>query len=247
MPITRKTFKNKSHSHMQYLLGERFYNGQGVVKNYTKAFFHFKLAAIQEHACAQFELGMMYLSGCGISRDEEQAYYWRVRAAKADYRAHLQLLNMICVESDELIFDLSSLEEFCYESTYDDDPYAQFLMGVITINFIDSQSDLLQPIYWFGLSAKQGLHIAQYWLAIHYATGLGVPQNDAEAVFWYRKAAEQGCSKAQTCLGDRYRNGLGVEQDYTQAEAWYCRATENRNDFAKAKLHEFIKNLKGLA
>jgi uncharacterized protein len=40
-----------------------------------------------------------------------------------------------------------------------------------------------------------------------YATGEGVPKDDAEAVKWFRKAAEQGHAKAQFNLGAMYDNG----------------------------------------
>ena len=42
---------------------------------------------------------------------------------------------------------------------------------------------------------------AQYAIGLRYASGRGVPQDDAEAVTWYRKAAEQGHADAQNNLG----------------------------------------------
>ena len=45
-----------------------------------------------------------------------------------------------------------------------------------------------------------------------YATGEGVPQDDAEAVRWFRLAAEQGDARAQFNLGVRYDTGEGVPQ-----------------------------------
>ena len=40
--------------------------------------------------------------------------------------------------------------------------------------------------------AEQGQAGAQYNLGVIYASGAGVPQDDAEAARWYRLAAEQG-------------------------------------------------------
>ena len=57
------------------------------------------------------------------------------------------------------------------------------------------------------LAAEQGNADAQYNLAVMYANGLGVPQDDAEAVRWYRRAADQGMANAQAALGFRY--GIG--------------------------------------
>ena len=59
-----------------------------------------------------------------------------------------------------------------------------------------------------------------------YATGRGVPQDDAEAVRWYRLAAEQGDAYAQYNLGLMYRKGEGVPQDDAEAVRWYRLAAE---------------------
>ena len=54
-----------------------------------------------------------------------------------------------------------------------------------------------------------------------YATGKGVPQNDAEAVTWYRQAAEQGHADAQFTLGVMYFAGKGIPQDDAEAVTLY--------------------------
>jgi TPR repeat protein len=53
-----------------------------------------------------------------------------------------------------------------------------------------------------------------------YSTGLGRPQDDAEAVRWLRLAADQGHAQAQADLALFYSNGLGVAQDYAEAVRW---------------------------
>jgi len=51
----------------------------------------------------------------------------------------------------------------------------------------------------------QGVARAQINLGIMYDTGLGVPQDYAEAVKWYRTAADQGRARAQNNLGVTYQ------------------------------------------
>ena len=58
--------------------------------------------------------------------------------------------------------------------------------------------------------AEQGDVEAQFYVAIMYDNGEGVPKNDKTAVKWYTKAAEQGYAKAQSNLGLLYDNGEGV-------------------------------------
>ena len=67
---------------------------------------------------------------------------------------------------------------------------------------------------------------AQYAIGLRYASGRGVPQDDAEAVAWTRLAAEQGDADAQNNLGVRYGNGEGVPQDDAEAVAWFRLAAE---------------------
>jgi TPR repeat protein len=59
-----------------------------------------------------------------------------------------------------------------------------------------------------------------------YATGQGVPEDDAEAARWYRLAAEQGLAEAQAYLGVMYANGEGVPEDDTESVRWYRLAAE---------------------
>jgi TPR repeat protein len=66
-----------------------------------------------------------------------------------------------------------------------------------------------------------------------YATGEGVPQDDAEAVKWYRLAAEQGDALAQSNLGVMYEFGQSVPQDIVQAHMWFDLAAEHGGEKAK--------------
>ena len=84
-------------------------------------------------------------------------------------------------------------------------------------------------------AAEQGEAIAQSNLGVMYATGRGVPQDDAEAVRWYRLAAEQGDAIAQLNLGVMYATGRGVPQDDAEAVRWYRLAAEQGD--ARAQLN----------
>ncbi|MDN5938175.1 MAG: SH3 domain-containing protein [Salinisphaera sp.] len=74
--------------------------------------------------------------------------------------------------------------------------------------------------------AKKGNAAAQYDLALMYAHGYGVAQNDALAVSWYKEAAKQGYAKAEHNLAVHLQHGRGVEQDYKAAARWYGKAAE---------------------
>ena len=61
----------------QFKLGNIYYNGKNVPINYTEALQWYKKAALQGHADAQFNLGLMYDKGhIGIPKNNENAYIW---------------------------------------------------------------------------------------------------------------------------------------------------------------------------
>ena len=74
--------------------------------------------------------------------------------------------------------------------------------------------------------ADQGHADAQHNLGWMYASGEGVPEDDAEAVRWYRLAADQGHAGAQHNLGLMYDNGEGVPEDDAEAVRWYRLAAD---------------------
>ena len=58
--------------------------------DYTAAFPKFMKAAKQGIARAQYNLGLIYNKGQGVTKDARQAVYWYTKAAKQGY-AHAQV------------------------------------------------------------------------------------------------------------------------------------------------------------
>ena len=96
-------------------------------------------------------------------------------------------------------------------------------------------------------AAEQGDASAQFYLAVMYATGEGVPEDDAEADRWYRAAAEQGLAPAQYYLGLMYDIGEGgVPEDDAEAVRWYRAAAEQGNALAQSNLGVMYANGEGV-
>ena len=68
-----------------YLRGNAYYNGKGVLKNYTKANYWYLKSAEQGYAPAQYSLGLDYRFGQGVPQDYAKSYYWMWKAAKQGY------------------------------------------------------------------------------------------------------------------------------------------------------------------
>jgi len=73
-------------------------------------------------------------------------------------------------------------------------------------------------------------------MALRYAKGRGVPQNDSEAANWVRRSANQGHIIAQYNLAILYASGRGVEQDDSEAAKWYQLAADQGYTLAQSSL-----------
>lgn len=72
---------NKGNVTAMYLLGDLYYNGNGVDKSYPTARKYFTQAANAGYMEAQYMLGMMYRKGHGGTKDINQAKIWLQKAA----------------------------------------------------------------------------------------------------------------------------------------------------------------------
>ena len=71
---------------------------------------------------------------------------------------------------------------------------------------------------------------AIYQRGLAYATGEGLPQDDALAAECFRKAAALGHAEARFRLGYCYLDGLGVPEDDAQGMSWIRKAADLGNE-----------------
>ncbi|PHI95498.1 hypothetical protein BG621_06490 [Parasaccharibacter apium] len=121
---------------------------------------------------------------------------------------------------------------------------AQFLIG--NKYELGIPYDYAKAVAWYQKAAKQGDPEAQRSLALMYAEGRGVAQNDVQAVSWYRKSAAQEEVVAQYSLGYMYEYGRGVTQDYATAAEWYQKVAERGLAMAQYSLGALYENGHGV-
>jgi TPR repeat protein len=66
----------------QFNLGDCYFFGQGIKKDYNEAVQWFRKAAEQGHAKAQLRLGHCYYYGKGIKQNDNEAVQWVLKAAE---------------------------------------------------------------------------------------------------------------------------------------------------------------------
>jgi AcrR family transcriptional regulator len=100
-------------------------------------------------------------------------------------------------------------------------PVAQYLAGALT-----SKTDASRAASWFEQAALHGNIKAMHNLAIAYAEGLGVPEDDRRAAAWFNRAAQQGYVDSQFDLAVLFERGQGVAQNRVAALKWYLIAAK---------------------
>jgi len=82
-----RRFAAKGYALAQFNLGWMYYNGNGVIQDYTEAMKWYKLAAAQGDADAQYNLGVGYDNGEGVRQDKRQAKEWFGKACDNGHQA----------------------------------------------------------------------------------------------------------------------------------------------------------------
>lgn len=126
-------------------------------------------------------------------------------------------------------------------------PRAQFNLGVIyRKGFKHIESDPMEALKWYNMSADQNYEKAQCAIGVIYDKGVGVRQSYNKAFRWYMKAAEQGHVNAQYNVGCMYDHGEGVKQSDSNALIWYQKAAEQGNSDAFVNLGIMYQNGQGV-
>jgi TPR repeat protein len=221
----------------QFSLGLKYERGDGVEKDYVRAFELFQLSAEQGHALAQNRLGTLYNYGRGTEKDQKKAFECFLSSAKqgsgeAQYNlAFMYNYGNSAVEKDPAKAAewygkaaaqghekaKAALENLRPKGTTPQpkpaptppvkDPTELYNLGRKYFNGDGVAKDDEKAFEYFRDAAERGHASAQNWLGFMYDRGRGVVQDDAKAVEWYRKSAEQGNAHAQNSLGDRYHYG----------------------------------------
>lgn len=194
--------------------------------DYQTAFRLFKKVAEQGLAQAQFNLGLMYYKGDGVTRDAKQAVYWFQKAAEQGESMAQYNLGVMYDKGEGVTRDAIQAVYWYQKAAEQGIAIAQFQLGVMYEDGKGVPKDDHEAIKLYRLAAENGYAKAQLVLGNNYFHGRGVPQDDQEAVKWFRLAAAQGHTLAQGALGLMYDLGRGVPQDFRESSKWYRQAAE---------------------
>ena len=193
-------------------------------------------------ASAQYNLGLIYDKGEGVTLDEEKGKPWEAYSAdrmkrlklkavewyrKAAAQGHAEAqfrLGMMYYIGKGVSVDNAKAVEWYQKAAVQGIAGAQSMLGMMYYFGAGVPKDVTKSVEWYQKAAAQGDAYAQSNLGLMYADGEGVPKDAAKAVEWYQKAAAQGHAEAQFRLGMMYGRGEGVPKDAAKAVEWFLKA-----------------------
>ena len=178
-------------------------------------------AARRGLAEAQFELGVAYDLGLGVTQNHATAAGWYQRAAEQGLTDAQYNLATLYDEGLGTPRDIERAQDWYMRAADAGEARAMNNLGYIYEKGLTGVRDYGKAVVWYRRAARKGLAIAQSNLAALHYLGRGVPRDFEQSYRWYKAAAEQGDAVGRNGLGLLYANGLGVERNLAQAMAWF--------------------------
>lgn len=222
----------------RYQLARRYFYGNGVDRDYTRAQMWYGLAAAEGYSLAKYELGKMYLYGIGIDKDHELGTEY-CKDAFSDFTFELHEATGVDVEGST--FRCEDLQKTDYYHAY-----LEYLAGRMRLAGEGAEKDNVLACSWFRAAAWHEHVHAKYMLAKMYYDGKGVPQDYSFALGLYKEAADSEDKYACYAAGRMYFCGVGTAQDYDKAAAMFMKASKENVPYADYVLAEMAKTGLGM-
>lgn len=182
------------------LLGNAYYNGEGIPKNEKNAFQWYQKAA-EYNSTAQFMSGWMYYKGIGILQDDKMSAYWFRKAADNNNSDGQVLIGYMYDCGKGVPADSAEAFKWYYSSAVQGNALgALFIGNMYERGKYVAKNDTI-AVQWYQKSVKKGNDKGQIQLAKIYEKGKGgLPKDIYKAVELYQSAAKQGNADAKNRL-----------------------------------------------
>jgi len=227
--ILKIDFSSINDRELQFILGQAFYSGEGIIQDYEEAARWYRLAAAQGDEYAQNKLSYMLYYGHGVKQDYTEAMRWYSFAAAHGDAYAQNKLGWMFANGEGVAKDNAEAVRWYHLAAEQGNKDAQINLGNMLYHGHGVKQDYTEAVRWYRLAAAQGDAYAQNKLGYMLYYGDGVAQDYIEAMRWYRLAADQGDAYAQYKLGLMFANGQGVSKDYAEAVRWYHLAAAQGN------------------
>lgn len=189
--------------------------------DYATALKEWQPLAEKGDANSQYNLGLLYARGLGVTKNYAEAAKWYQKAAEQGVAAAQYNLGIMYGNGEGVPKDPSEAMKWFLKAAEQGVAPAEYSLGNLYNEGEGAFKSYAEAQKWYRSAAEKGVASAQFNLAIMYDLGHGVPKDYGQALKWYDKAAKQGYASALTNIGILYYNGQGVERDLVRAYAYF--------------------------
>lgn len=146
----------KGHSGAQYQLGAMYYDGEGVMQNYSEALKWLRMAGDQGDSKAQFYLGSAYRNGKGVPQDDAEAVKWFRKAADQGNASAQGSLGAMYVQGLGVPQDGAEAAKWLRKAADQGNADAQYLIGLMYAKGAGVPKNRVKAIEWFRKATDNG-------------------------------------------------------------------------------------------
>jgi TPR repeat protein len=140
----------------QVELADLYYDGRGVQRNYSRAFYWYRQAAVAGDVTSKTQLGWMYTRGIGTRADREQAAQWfRVASEEGDARAQ-NYLGWAYVQGWGVPLDYTAARHWLAKAAAANDRIGLYNYGVLHERGLGAPPNTQTAIELYKRSAAAG-------------------------------------------------------------------------------------------
>jgi uncharacterized protein len=196
-------------------------NSVDQLKAMTDSQFKATITSAQKgNISSQTLLGIAYMQGVRVAKDETAAVEWFRRAAKKGNPIAENNLGLLYFHGRGTAQNFAEAAKWFHRAGEDGSSNALFNLALMFHHGYGMPANLEEAAKWYEVAAIEGDGAAQNTLGFLYEKGSGVAQDLVAAEKWYRKAAEQGSAMAQYNLGLFYLS----QTKHQDAYGWFVRA-----------------------
>jgi TPR repeat protein len=156
-----------------------------------KSIADLKESASAGDATAQVQLGVIYLTGDGVPKDDVEAVKWLRKAAEQDSPLAERYLGEMYYKGRGVAADNEEAAKWLRLAAEQDDARSQYNLAVLYTQGLGVPHNVNEALKWMSRAAEQHLAAGQMGMGAAYENGDGVPLNAAEAAKWYQLAVDQ--------------------------------------------------------
>ena len=182
--------------------------------DYIKALNTFYILAKQDDAKSQYNVGLIYANGLGVTKDIDQAQNWYEKAAKhGNGAAQYNLAQLYTVEGENDSHAYKKAKYWYEKAVESGIPEAYNNLGTLLLEGLGTTKDEAKAFALFQQGAALGDASAKVNVAILYAWGDDVSHDKMKAYENLKQALHQGKSVASEYLDKLCQESTWVCKD----------------------------------